>query len=128
MKSFFFPAAPSRSSPIGMIDGVMYCGTIGRRTPTVVGSVSTIPASDLVQLNVIRMAHSEVACKGIVPTEGLLLGTQVTAHLLLACVVDRILVSCEIVRSRENGVAGLAGRRVNALALVGPVLGVAKRR
>jgi len=74
------------------------------------------------------MAHSKVACEGIVPAEGLLLCTQVTAHLLLARVVDGILMAREVVRSREDGVAGLARRGVDALALVGPVLGVAKRR
>jgi len=61
----------------------------------------------------------------IAAAEGLLLGAQLAAYLLLLCIVNGILVSREIVRSREDGVARLAGARVDAVASVGPGLAVA---
>ena len=74
------------------------------------------------------MAHAEVPSEGIVSAEGLLLGAQVTPHLLLAGIVDGILVPREVVRAREDRVAGLAGRGVDAFTAVGPFLCVAHSR
>ncbi len=64
------------------------------------------------------MHHAHVPCQGIVPTERLLLRAQVTSDLLLAIAVDRVFMSCEVVASAEDRIAGLAGRRIDSLALV----------
>lgn len=61
------------------------------------------------QLDVLRMYDSQVPRERIVPAEGLLLGAQRAVHLLLACVVDGVFVSCQVVRPGENGVAWLSG-------------------
>jgi hypothetical protein len=50
------------------------------------------------------------------------------AYLLLARIVYRVLMSREIVGSRKDGVAGFAGRWIDALALVRSILRVPKRR
>ena len=63
------------------------------------------------------MTDPEVPCERIVPRKRLLLGAQMTAHFLLARIVDRVLVACEVVRPAENRVARLARRRVNSFAL-----------
>jgi hypothetical protein len=65
------------------------------------------------------MYDSQVPRERIVPAEGLLLGAQWAVHLLLARVVDGVLVSCQVVRPGENGVAWLSGRRIDSLALFG---------
>lgn len=91
-------------------------------------SVSSVSSPTLRQLDVVWMAHSEVSGERIVPRKRLLLGAQVAAHFLLACVVDRVFVSCEIVRPREDGVTRLARRRIYSLAFVRPVLCVPQRR
>jgi hypothetical protein len=67
------------------------------------------------------------SCQGIVSAERLVLVTDVAAHLLLPGGVDRMFVPGEIVGTREDGIACLASRRVDAFALVGAGLGVAKR-
>lgn len=70
------------------------------------------------------MYDAHMSSEGIVPAERLLFGTQVTSHLLLARIVNGVLVSCEVVRSREDGVARLARRGIDALAFVGSRLRV----
>jgi hypothetical protein len=65
---------------------------------------------------------TEVTGEGKVAAKGLLVGTQVTAHLLLACVVDGTLLSGEIVGSREGVVARLSSKRVHRLGLVRSIL------
>jgi len=57
-------------------------------------SVATVPTPRLVQLGVVWMADPEVPSEGIVSAESLLFGTQVTANLLFACIVDSILMAC----------------------------------
>lgn len=112
--------------------GGMYgVGTIQERCTYVRSkglSIAAAPTSTLGEIHMVWVAHAEVPCKGVVPTERLLLRAQVTAHLLLARVVDGVLVPCEVVRPREDGVARLPSRGVDALALVGSFLGVAERR
>lgn len=71
------------------------------------------------------MDDSHVSGESVIPGEGLFLGAERTPDLLLADVVDRVFVPCEIVRPREDGIAGLACRRVDTLALVRPGLRVA---
>jgi hypothetical protein len=65
-----------------------------------------------------------VARECVVARKRLFLDAQCAAHLLLARVVDRVLVPGQVVGPREDGVAGLAGRGVDALALVRPRLRV----
>jgi hypothetical protein len=56
----------------------------------------------------IGMADPEMSRERIIPGEGLLFGAQMTAHFLLSRVVDRVFMSSEIIRPREDGVARLA--------------------
>jgi len=84
--------------------------------------------SAFLHIDVVGMAHSEMSGERIISAECLLLGTQMTPHLLLSCIMNCIFVSREIVRSRKDGVARLPRRGVDPLALVGSVLCVAKRR
>jgi hypothetical protein len=64
------------------------------------------------------MHNAHVPRQCIVARKSLLLGTQCTADLLLAAVVNRVLVPGEIVRTGEHSVAWLAGCGVNALTFV----------
>lgn len=64
------------------------------------------------------MAHPVVSRQCIGTAKGLLLRTQVAVHFLLLGVVDRVLMPGQVVRSREDGVAGLAGAGVDAIAAV----------
>lgn len=73
------------------------------------------------------MYHAHVSGESVVAREALLLGADVAVYLLLAGVVDRILVSCKIVGSREDRVARLACGRVGAVAAVRSGLGVPRR-
>lgn len=56
--------------------------------------------------------------KSIASGEGLLLLAKRTPNFLLADVMDRVFVSGEIVRTREDGVARFPCRRVGPLTLV----------
>lgn len=76
----------------------------------------------------VGMANSIVSRKRIRAAKSLLLSTQIAPNLLLAAIVDRVLVPCKVVGSREDGVAGLACTRVDAVALVGPVLSIEELR
>lgn len=66
------------------------------------------------------MHHAHVSCQCIVPAKRLLFRAQMTAHLLLSIVVDRVFVSREIVAAAELCVARLAGLGINLVALVWP--------
>jgi len=66
----------------------------------------------------IRVTNSVVSRKRISATKRLLLRTQIAVHLLLLGVVDRILVSCQVVRPREDGIARLARAWVDAVTTV----------
>lgn len=76
----------------------------------------------------VGMADTVMPCQCICAAERLLLGTQVAPDLLLAAIVNRVLVPCEVVRSGEDSVARLASARVDAATLVGPVLRVHQLR
>jgi len=91
-------------------------------------SVSTTTATTLGQFDVFRVTDTEMSREGIISAERFLLGAQMTSHLLLSCVMDCVLVTREIVWSREDGVAWFARRWVDAFALVRPVLCVPQRR
>lgn len=71
------------------------------------------------------MNSYHVAGQSIIARERLFLDAQCTANLLLAYIVNRILVSGKIIRTREDRVARLARCRVDSLALVRPRLRVA---
>ena len=68
------------------------------------------------------MGHVEIAGEGIVTAKLSFLCTKMTANLLLICVVDGILVSREIIRSRKDGIAGLSCGGIKAVALVRSML------
>lgn len=98
----------------------MVCHLLG-----LVGSLPT--ASSLLAWPIdFGMHHPHVSRERIVTGEGFLLRAEMTADLLLARVVDRVLVAREIVGPREDRVAWLSGRRVDPLALVGAGLRVAR--
>ena len=78
---------------------------------------SLVSAAAFGEVDVIRVHHPQMSGESIVPAERLLLGAQRTVHLLLAGVVNRVLVPRQIVRPREDGVARLARRGIDALAL-----------
>lgn len=71
------------------------------------------------------MHHSHVTCQCVIAGKGLLLDAESAAHLLLAGIVDRVLVTGQVVRAREDSVARLARGWVDALTLVGARLRVA---
>lgn len=68
------------------------------------------------------MDSYHVSRQRIVARERLGFIAQCTADLLLAYVVNRVLMSCEIVWTREDCVARFACGGVDALALVRPRL------
>jgi hypothetical protein len=53
----------------------------------------------------------------IVPAKGLVLGANRAMHLLLTGVMNGVFVAGEVVRTGEDGVARLAGRRIDSFAL-----------
>jgi len=72
----------------------------------------------------LRMYDAHVACQRIVAGEGLFFDAQCASNFLLSHIMNRILVSGEIVRTGKYGVARLAGCWVDTLALVRPRLRV----
>lgn len=72
-------------------------------------SVMSCSTPAFCQVDVFGVNDSQMTGEGIVSAEGLLLGTQRTVDLEFPRIVNRILVSREIVRSGEDGVAGLSG-------------------
>jgi len=64
------------------------------------------------------MNNPHMSGQRVVPAECLLLGTKMTADFLLAPIVYRIFMPGKIIRPRENGIARLAGRWVDAVAFV----------
>ena len=71
--------------------------------------------------------HSHMPGQCIIARESLFFGAQMTADLLLAGIVDRVFVPCQIVGSREDRIAWLSCRRIDPFALVWASLGVARR-
>lgn len=76
----------------------------------------------------IRVTDSVVSRQRIGATKCLLFCTQIAVHLLLLSVVDRILVPCQVVRTREDGIARLARAWVDAVTAVGSGLAVEQAR
>jgi len=76
----------------------------------------------------IRVTDSVVSGQCIGATECLLFGTQIAVHLLLLGVVDGILVPCQVVRPRKDGIARLARAWVDAVTAVGSGLAVEQVR
>lgn len=70
----------------------------------------------------IRVTDAVMPGKRIRAAKRLLLGTNVATDLLFAPIVNRILVSCQVVGPREDGVARLASAGVDAFAFVRPSL------
>ena len=88
-------------------------------------SIRTTPAPVLTRKVHLRMHDTHVSRQSIIAREGLLLYAERAADFLLAGIVNSILVTGEIIRTREDRIAGLAGCGVDALTLVRPRLGVA---
>ena len=72
----------------------------------------------------LRMTHTKVPGESVGATERLVVGAEVTTHLLLPCIVYCVFMTGEVVRSREDGVARFPGARIDAVALVRPSLAV----
>ena len=72
-----------------------------------------------------RVDYPHVPCQSIIARERLFLRAQMTADLLFAGVVDRILVPRKVVRSRKHRIAGLPCRRILPHTPVGAGLRVA---
>ncbi len=71
------------------------------------------------------MHHPHVSCQRIIARERLLLATHGTSDFLLAVVVNRFLVTRQIIRTGEDRVARLVCRWVDPRAFVRPCLRVA---
>ena len=69
-----------------------------------------------------RVHNTHVSCESVVARECLLFAAVRASDFHLAVVVDGVLVPCQVVRSGEDGVARLAGRRIDAGAFVRPRL------
>lgn len=121
--------APPSTSDRG---GEEQIGTNSIRTPRGQGeklSVVVPSAAPVLSREVyLWMDHSHVPGESVIPGKRLLLGAERTSDFLLAGVVDCVFVPCEVVRPREDGVAGLARRRVDTLALVWASLAVALQK
>lgn len=66
----------------------------------------------------LRMDDTHVPRQRIIAAECLLLDAKCAADFLLAGIVNCVFMSGEVIGSREDGVARLAGGGVNALTLV----------
>lgn len=77
-----------------------------------------IPAPSLTLKIYFRVYHSHVSGQSVVSAESLLLATELTPDLLLLSIVDCVLMSGEIVRTTEDGVARFARARVDTRAFV----------
>jgi hypothetical protein len=56
----------------------------------------------------LRVNHAHMPCQSVIARESLLFAAMRASDLHLAVVVDGVLVPCQIVRAREDSVAGLA--------------------
>lgn len=97
-----------------------------RRVSLLVGAAAA-PSAVLAGEVDLRMHDAHVTSEGVVAAESLLLNAQGATHLLFAGVVDRVLMAGQVVGPREDRVARLARRRVDALALVWARLRVARK-
>jgi len=101
-----------------------YASLASRSTPTSGAAASPVLARELH----IRVTHPVMSRQSIRPAEGLLLGAEIAAHLLLAGIVDRVFVTSEIIGPGEDCVAGLARARVDPITAMGPSLTVQETR
>jgi len=70
----------------------------------------------------LRMDYAHMTGERVTSGEGLFFNAQGTPHLLFAHIVNSVLVPCQIVRPREDGVAGLSSGWIDALTFVRPCL------
>ena len=68
--------------------------------------------------------NTHVSSQGVITREGLFFRAQVAPYLELARIVDRVLMTCQVVRPREDRVARLAGRWIDAVTAMGTGLRV----
>lgn len=71
--------------------------------------------------------YAHVPGKRIIARERLLLDAESTPDFLLANIVNGVLMPREVIRPREDSIAGFASRRIDALALVRARLRVSSR-
>jgi hypothetical protein len=74
------------------------------------------------------VTHAVMPRERICPAERLVVSAKVTSDLLLPGVVDSVLMAGQVVRTRKDSVAGLAGAWVDAIATVGASLRIEERR
>jgi len=79
-------------------------------------STSPSPATAEI-ISVVWVHHAHVSGQSIVSAEGFVLAADWALNFHLPCIVNGVLVPSEIVRSGKDGVAGLAGRRIDSIAL-----------
>jgi len=99
----------------------------GPEPPNSLAAVTPTPALLAVEFD-IGVTHAIVSSECVCPAECLFVGAQVAAHLLLARIVNRIFMPCQVVGPREDGIAGLASTRVDAVAPVWAGLAVEEAR
>lgn len=75
-----------------------------------------------------RVDNPHVSGESVVAREGLLFHTESTSRLHFSRVVNGILMSGQVVRSREDRVARLSSGRVDAIAFVRPCLTVTSKQ
>jgi len=81
--------------------------TIGPDWRDQISVMAASPAPALARKLDFWMANSEVSRQSVIPAKSLLLCAYVTAYFLLSRIVDRVFMSCEIVRTREDCVTWL---------------------
>lgn len=107
---------PPSIAVVEMVGGFADLGSKTSTTPVLAGEFD------------IGMADTIMPSESICAAESLLISAEIASHLLLARIVDGILMPSEVVGPREDGVAGLAGARVDTVALVWSRLAVQQAR
>ena len=72
------------------------------------------------------MYDAHVSCERIVARERLLFAAHGASNFLLPVVVNRVLVSSEVIWPREDGIARLARGRIDTGTYVGSSLGISR--
>lgn len=114
---------PVPRSGHGTRPGHLFPSYVSSRNHSIQTSVATATLAKCLDLG---MNDAHVSGKRIIARKRLFLATHRTSNLRLATVVNSLLVTRKIVRSREDGVARLVRRRVDTRTFVWPSLRVAR--